>query len=371
MECLGEGFGIDELGCDDEMDYRDTKTVTYPDRTLKMTTERNGVIDKSSSSNKSAKGYRYTFPDHWMQEEDQDQVDPEQPHTQKDVAVTPTPIEWPCGGLLQTFYGTFSPPVSRGQGMLCVWTLDPEDSRPLRLDLHQLLLGSYDRLTVYNREEGKGDIIRNVRKGPVLLVSLKAFVCWCPDVSVFSQITSASNFKGIKVESHTGLMSLVYEIQLNSFGTGFKATFHVGSYCPPWEGRCGGAAGGCFTKEQRCDGKWDCPETGKDEQGCRGCSQNQFACGLSGQRSVVFSHYASRPVCYPVTERCNYQQYCDDKSDEKDCSVCQPGTFLCDSGRSVSTPYTVIKTKTSLLTCLCFCWGLRCQFLQIYDSCSI
>lgn len=162
VECLGEGFGTDELGCDDEMDYTDIKTVSYPDRTLKTTTERNGVVDKSWSSNRSAKGY--TFPDHWMQERGQDQVDPEQPRTQKDLGVTPTPIEWPCGGLLQTFYGIFSPPVSRGQGMLCVWTLDPEDSRPLRLDLHQLVLGSYDRLTVYNREEGKGDIIKNVRR---------------------------------------------------------------------------------------------------------------------------------------------------------------------------------------------------------------
>lgn len=169
-------------------------------------------------------------------------------------------------------------------------------------------------------------------------------------------------------------MSLVYEVQLNSFGTGFKATFHVGSYCPPWEGQCGGAAGGCFTKEQRCDGKWDCPETGKDELGCRGCSQNQFACGLSGQRSVAFSHYASRPVCYPVTERCNYQQYCDDKSDEKDCSVCQPGTFLCDSGRSVSVLYTVIKTKISLLTCAFVSVGVSdvssCRWTVNYDHFS-
>uniref|UniRef100_A0A096MB47 Low density lipoprotein receptor-related protein 10 n=1 Tax=Poecilia formosa TaxID=48698 RepID=A0A096MB47_POEFO len=227
----------------------------------------------------------------------------------EELVATPTPIEWPCGGVLKTFYGTFSSPSSEGGRMLCVWTLDPQDSRPLRLDLQQILLGSWDTLTVYNREGGKGDIIKN--------------------------ITSALNYKSVKVESHTGLMSLVFEKAAGSAGTGFKATFHVGSYCPPWESRCGGAAGGCFTKEQRCDGKWDCPETGKDEQGCRGCSENQFACGLAGQRALPPSRYPGTPVCYPVTERCNYQLYCTDGSDEKDCSVCQPGTFHCDSNRCV------------------------------------
>lgn len=50
---------------------------------------------------------------------------------------------------------------------------------------------------------------------------------------------------------------------------------------------------------------------------------------------MASSHFASRPVCYPVTERCNYQLYCTDGSDERDCTVCQPGTFHCDSDRSV------------------------------------
>lgn len=155
VECLGEGLGSDELGCDEEVDYAETKTVTFPGRAQEITTERNKVIDKRWSS---------VIPDFWTYGGDQDKVAPEQPQTQKDLAVTPTPIEWPCGGLLQTFYGTFSPPMSHGQGMLCVWTLDPEDSRPLRLDLEQLVLGPDDRLTVYSREEGKGDILRNVSR---------------------------------------------------------------------------------------------------------------------------------------------------------------------------------------------------------------
>lgn len=163
VECLGEGLGSDELGCDEEMDYAETKTVTFPGRAQEITTERNKFIEKRGSSD---------IPDLWIFGGDQDQAAPEQPQTQKDLAVTPTPIEWPCGGLLQTFYGTFSPPMSHGQEMLCIWTLDPEDSRPLRLDLEQLVLGPGDRLTIYSREEGKGDIIRNVSRNLNSILSL-------------------------------------------------------------------------------------------------------------------------------------------------------------------------------------------------------
>ncbi|XP_030609128.1 low-density lipoprotein receptor-related protein 10 [Archocentrus centrarchus] len=296
VECLGEGIdgiGSDEVNCDAEVNKPEDQTEMYP--------ERNHYWDISPEGD---------LEDYLSPEEiDPVQVDREQPQTHRERAVTPTPIEGPCGGLLQTFYGTFSPPDSQGRNQYCVWTLDPQDSRPLRLDLQQLALGSRDRLTVYNGEEGKGDIIKI--------------------------ITCSSNSKSVQVESNTGVMSLAYNKVSSLEAIGFNATFHVRSYCPPWEGRCGGASGGCFTQEQRCDGKWDCPETGKDEEGCRGCSQNQFACGMAGQRAVASTHYASRPVCYPVTERCNYQLYCADGSDERDCTVCQPGTFHCDSDRCV------------------------------------
>ncbi|KAK5875775.1 hypothetical protein CesoFtcFv8_026819 [Champsocephalus esox] len=306
VECLGEGAGQgdDEQGCEaDEETLEPTKHgLTQTEETH---TESNRDSDKPFLvDNKS---------DLWEllkeREEEEARVDRVVSHTHRQPAVTPTPIEWPCGGLLQTFYGTFSPPALRGPPLLCVWTLDPQDSRPLRLDLQQLVLGRGDRLSIYNREKGKGDIIKI--------------------------ITSASNYKSVQVESHTGLLSMTYETLPESEGNGFNATFHVGTYCPPWEGRCGGVAGGCFTQEQRCDGKWDCAETGKDEEGCRGCSPNQFACGLAGQRSVASSRLAGIPVCYPVTERCNYQLYCVDGGDERDCTVCQPGTFHCDSDRCV------------------------------------
>ncbi|XP_034532881.1 low-density lipoprotein receptor-related protein 10 isoform X1 [Notolabrus celidotus] len=320
VECLNEGVGLgtDEQGCDAEKDttapvlkYGATRAADT--RAAESNTE--GNHDRNSERITSVEKLQDidSESDLWAllkeRADEEAQVDREQQQTRREPLVTPAPIEWPCGGLLQTFYGTFSPPAIRGPAMFCVWTLDPQDSRPLRLDLQQLVLGPGDRLTVYNREQGKGDVIKI--------------------------ITSASNYKSVQVESHTGLLSMTYETLPGSEGSGFNATFHVGTYCPPWEGRCGGAAGGCFTQEQRCDGKWDCPETGKDEEGCRGCSLNQFACGVAGQRAVASTHFAGRPVCYPVSERCNYQLYCADGSDERDCTVCQPGTFHCDSDRCV------------------------------------
>ncbi|XP_071765202.1 low-density lipoprotein receptor-related protein 10 [Centroberyx gerrardi] len=324
VECISEGVGLgtDEQGCNGELEppkdsgygrtqAEETTVETYTERNHDRDSERHKAIDRNRSPDRADE--RDTESDLWEllkeREEEEAQVDREQPQAHRELVVTPAPIEWPCGGLLQTFYGTFSPPANRGSPLYCVWTLDPQDSRPLRLDLQQLRLGPRDTLTVHNRQQGTGEVIKI--------------------------ITSASNDKSVQVESRTGLLSLTYQTLPGSEGSGFNATFRVGGYCPPWEGRCGGPAGGCYTQEQRCDGRWDCPETGKDEEGCRGCSRDQFACGGAGQRAVAPSHFVGRPVCYPVKERCNYQLYCADGSDERDCTVCQPGTFHCDSDRCV------------------------------------
>lgn len=322
VECLSEGpgFGTDEQDCSAEAETTEApedastqveKTIgeTYRERNHDRDLESPKATDKTQMSDRLVDWNYDRDLFELLKGSAEEEAHEEKPQNPKELLVTPAPVEWPCGGLLQTFYGTFSPPATRGTALYCVWTLDPQDSRPLRLDLQQLLLGPGDRLTVYNREQGKGDIIK--------------------------VITSTSNYKLVQVESHTGLLSLAYETLPDSVGSGFNATFHVGSYCPPWEGRCGGAAGGCFNQEQRCDGKWDCPETGKDEEACRGCSPNQFACGVAGQRAAASSHFPGRPICYPMTERCNYQLYCADGSDERDCTVCQPGTFHCDSDRCV------------------------------------
>ncbi|CAL8377198.1 unnamed protein product [Gadus morhua 'NCC'] len=327
VECLGEGLGADERGCDGEEEEEEdakplqggggggggggaernaTSTRRQPQTTV-------GLDEEDLWSQLMEKdGYSRDDYQPWAEPRPAPPPSSRQPN-----ATRPPPSaaeDWPCGGVLQTFYGTFAPPFNRGASMVCVWTVDPQDPRPLKLDLQQLELGPRDRLAIYNRQEGSGEVIKIV--------------------------TSSSNYKSVQVESRTGLLSLSYHAAAGSPGRGFNATFRVGGYCPPWEQRCGGSAGGCFTREQRCDGRWDCPETGRDEAGCRGCGREQFACGGgAGQRTAVPASVAGRmmgrPVCYPAVERCNYQLYCADGSDERDCTVCQPGTFHCDSDRCV------------------------------------
>ncbi|KAK6323291.1 hypothetical protein J4Q44_G00056300 [Coregonus suidteri] len=344
VECLGEGVGIDEQDCNGEikilnLDPEHSKTVVAT-ATPESYRERETEREKNRGSNSRARDWETVgkAPGELEKEEEktEKEVDADGDHTKEKEPANPiddfwqfqprrlpspqphrahpsvnrAPIEWPCGGLLQTFYGTFAPPSIRGPPLFCVWTLDPQDSRPLKLDLRLLELGPGDTVTITNRQQGTGELIKT--------------------------ITSASNYKAIQVESQTGLLSLTYRTLPGSEGLGFNATYRVGGYCPPWEGKCGGAAGGCYTQEQKCDGHWDCPETGHDEAGCRGCPRDQFACGGAGQRAVLAGHnFIGRPVCFPAKERCNYQLYCSDGSDERDCSLCQPGTFHCDSDRCV------------------------------------
>lgn len=163
VECLDEGAGIgtDEQGCDETTEP--TKFGSTEEEEDKA--EPNNDHDRDSDGQKAGDKRPERDP-LWEllndREQEEAQVDREQLQTHRGLVVTPTPIEWPCGGLHQTFYGTFSPPAIRGPPLFCVWTLDPQDSRPLRLDLQQLVLGPGDRLTVYNREQGKGDIIKIV-----------------------------------------------------------------------------------------------------------------------------------------------------------------------------------------------------------------
>ncbi|XP_071189680.1 low-density lipoprotein receptor-related protein 10-like [Salvelinus alpinus] len=346
VECLGEGvgLGIDEQDCDGEMkilnlDPEHGKTVVAT-ATPESYRAREAGREKNRGSNSRGRDWetvgKASGELEKEEEETEKQVDEDGDHTkEKEPAnpiydfwhfqprglpshqphrahpsVTRAPVEWPCGGLLQTFYGTFAPPSIRGPSLFCVWNLDPQDSRPLKLDLRLLELGPGDTITITDRQHGTGELLKT--------------------------ITSASNYKAIQVESRTGLLSLTYRTLPGSEGLGFNATYRVGGYCPPWEGKCGGAAGGCYTQEQKCDGHWDCPETGHDEAGCRGCPRDQFACGAAGQSALLAGHsFLGRPVCFPAKERCNYQLYCSDGSDERDCSICQPGTFHCDSDRCV------------------------------------
>ncbi|XP_073693317.1 low-density lipoprotein receptor-related protein 10 [Garra rufa] len=214
------------------------------------------------------------------------------------------PVNVVCGGYLDAFYGSFTPPAQRGQQpMECVWTVDPQDSRPLKLELQQLELGPRDMITITDLPHGTGNIIKT--------------------------INAVSNNKAVEVESHTGFLSLIYHMEPSVEGQGFNATYRIKDYCLPWEELCGGSMGGCYTAKQRCDGHWDCPETGLDEEGCWGCQAGHFLCGMGG------SHQTGRPICFSIHERCNYQLNCADGTDERECTICQPGTFHCDSDRCV------------------------------------
>lgn len=142
-----------------------------------------------------------------------------------------------------------------------------------------------------------------------------------------------SNNKAVEVESHTGLLSLIYRTPSASKGWGFNATYRIKDYCFPWEGLCGGSLGGCYTQKQRCDGHWDCPETGLDEEACGGCPAGHFLCGAGNLQKT--GHQMIRSVCFSINERCNYQLNCADGSDERECTICQHGTFHCDSDRCV------------------------------------
>lgn len=68
----------------------------------------------------------------------------------------------PCGGYLQYFYGSFVPPVLTGAEMECVWSVDPQDSRPLKLELQQLALGPRDILIITDQPAGGGNVIATV-----------------------------------------------------------------------------------------------------------------------------------------------------------------------------------------------------------------
>lgn len=157
MECLDEGttLGTDEQGCEVEVETMESTVHTSTQKEIPNSEADSNREAESSTVFRSPENDLGSLFKEKGREGNRVEI-------QGGTLVTPTAIEWPCGGLLQTFYGTFSPPTLRGPALFCVWTLDPQDSRPLRLDLQQLVLGPGDKLTVFNREDGKGDVLKTV-----------------------------------------------------------------------------------------------------------------------------------------------------------------------------------------------------------------
>ncbi|CAF1252833.1 unnamed protein product, partial [Didymodactylos carnosus] len=151
--------------------------------------------------------------------------------------------------------------------------------------------------------------------------------------------------------------------------------------CPDDKIPCGRYETKCYSKYERCDGKWDCI-SGDDELGCSSehCP-TMFSCdgtrtayqqphGLFGTQSpaeisnenvnilgntankIVDTSFSSARIqpqqqiqfptsqrCYTWSERCNGYAFCHDKSDEKMCTkwFCNSknGTFLCQNLRCI------------------------------------
>lgn len=132
VECLGEGdeLGSDEEDCDSvkQQPHLDNQPSPFPSE-----------ISPSSPGNSETEY---------------------QIHRASDV---PAPAQGgPCGGYLKAFYGSFVPPVLTGTAMECVWSVDPQDSRPLKLELQQLALGSGDSLIITDQPAQGGSVITTV-----------------------------------------------------------------------------------------------------------------------------------------------------------------------------------------------------------------
>jgi len=100
------------------------------------------------------------------------------------------------------------------------------------------------------------------------------------------------------------------------------------SFCPRGYMVCSGYNElKCYSKQQRCDGIWNC-RSGDDELGCLPSScPTTFAC--SNQLRLP----SDQPRCYTWYERCNGNAFCPNRVDEQNCTSwwCNSdnGTFLC------------------------------------------
>lgn len=142
VECLGEGDELDsdEDGCDD---VSPEPHIDYPLSSLDTTT---------------------TMPNFLSNTDLPSPKEPDFPLLSQGG---------PCGGYLDAFYGSFTPPVLTGRPLECVWTVDPQDSRPLKLELQHLELGPGDKIIITDQPNGAGKIIKTVSS------TVFKYVCMC------------------------------------------------------------------------------------------------------------------------------------------------------------------------------------------------
>merc|ERR1711973_660985 len=94
--------------------------------------------------------------------------------------------------------------------------------------------------------------------------------------------------------------------------------------CPLGQFECGN--GRCIPGPWRCDFDNDCDDS-SDEQGCDypACNEQQFTCANTGR-------------CINASWQCDFDNDCGDNSDEEGCerSECNESEFRCASGRCIN-----------------------------------
>lgn len=146
-ECVGEetSLGSDERDCDYE-DYENTHESVN-----QMTT--NTVRATTTTTTTSTISPTPSLIDEWFQIHKVPYRAPAPPHNGT------------CGGVLNNFYGSFWPAAWVVPPRECVWTVDPQDSRPLRLELQVLELGPQDTINITDQRHGAGNVIKTVNLG--------------------------------------------------------------------------------------------------------------------------------------------------------------------------------------------------------------
>lgn len=113
----------------------------------------------------------------------------------------------------------------------------------------------------------------------------------------------------------------------------FTAKYHFEDQCIlAGETPCGSKDNKCFRPLQRCDGVWDCPLSGTDEEKCYGCPEHSFSCGS-------FGNGLGRKKCYFRHDRCSGVSVCPNDADELNCNeqLCSESRdlFLCANKRCI------------------------------------